>query len=87
MGGSPDQSLEDCLIDTDHGCDSFTGVECEYSGHETGLSPPDGQIKSAEECETLCKQFQMIGCQYWIFQYKETSSSCQLLDSQVSISS
>ena len=51
IGGSPEQSLVDCLIDTDTGCDAFTQLHCQYQGQEYGLSPPDGQIKSAEECE------------------------------------
>ena len=59
IGGSPDQSLVQCLIDIDHGCDAFTELECQYHGQDTGLSPPDGQIKSAEECEQLCKNFQV----------------------------
>ena len=83
IGGSPDQSLVQCLIATDHGCDAFTDLECQYLGQDTGLSPPDGQIKSAEECEELCKNFQIIGCNYWVFEYKEISPSCRILDSKV----
>ena len=72
----------------------FLQEECEYDGHETGLSPPDGQIHSALECEELCVLFQVFYylkkkhnnvvliqgiCNYWVF--NSATRSCQILDS------
>ena len=61
VGGRPDQSLADCLLGSisEGACDSFIDEECDYWGEETGFSPPAGEITNVEECEELCRGFQV----------------------------
>ena len=52
IGGSPDQSLENCILgdSQDTGCDGFIYEECVYHGHDAGFTPPPGEIVDATEC-------------------------------------
>ena len=52
IGGSPDQSLVQCLIDTDHGCDAFTDLECQYMGQVCS----DWSIMSTRRESTLSSE-------------------------------
>ena len=79
IGGSPLQSVDECVNGVDHGCDAFLGEQCVYEGQDFGLSPPNGQLNTALECEEFCVLYQDIGCQYWVF--NKTEMSCKILDS------
>ena len=59
IGGSPHQSYEDCLGDHSDHCDVFYEENCEFTGQDSGLSPPDGEMKTPEECQDFCKIFQV----------------------------
>ena len=93
VGGSPEQSIDECINSLYHGCDAFLEEECQYAGADLGLSPPDGQVNTALECEELCVLYQVemiemiclecllqdVGCEYWVF--NASSLSCSILDS------
>jgi len=79
VGGSPLQSVDECVNGVDHGCDAFLGEQCVYEGQDFGLSPPNGQLNTALECEEFCVLYKDIGCQYWVF--NKTEMSCKILDS------
>jgi len=79
IGGNPLQSVDECVNGVDHGCDAFLGEQCVYEGQDFGLSPPNGQLNTALECEEFCVLYQDIGCQYWVF--NATEMSCKILDS------
>ena len=53
VGGSAEQSIDECINSLYHGCDAFLEEECQYAGADLGLSPPDGQVNTALECEEL----------------------------------
>ena len=55
VGGSPYQSYEDCLGDNSEPCDVFYEENCQYYGRDVYLSPPYGEMKTAEECQDRCK--------------------------------
>ena len=62
IGGSPRQNYESCFdnIQVTDGCDRFSELDCTYTGEiDTQLSPPDGQIRSALECEELCVAYEV----------------------------
>ena len=82
IGGTPDQSLEDCVTG-DHlnlGCSSFLEVNCVYNGLELAYQPPDGEVDRIGRCHEFCQDFKPFGCAYWL--YDTPTGVCTLLDSQ-----
>ena len=83
VAGSPDQSVEDCVIGDviNAACDGFMYEECDYYGEDPdGVSAPPGQITNPTECEEYCQLFASFGqCSYWVF--NSTDLTCNLLNS------
>ena len=68
VGGSPDQSLDTCILgdSPDTGCDGFIYEECDYHGQDAGFTPPPGEIVDATECMEFCQLFQ-VECKKMVF--------------------
>ena len=62
IAGSPTQSLQDCVMGEiiDGSCDAFFDEECEYHGHDIGVSAPAGEVTNVIECEEYCHLFQVL---------------------------
>ena len=44
----------------DRSCDAFFDEECEYHGHDIGVSAPAGEVTNVIECEEYCHLFQVL---------------------------
>merc|ERR1719351_371452 len=76
VAGPFDKEIAECFeIDDKQVCDLFLQEDCGYAG-DILLEPPIGTIADPKECEELCKQFEPLGCKYWIF--SQTEKKCSL---------
>merc|ERR1712055_1086884 len=67
VAGPFDKLIDECFeIDTKNTCDLLLQEDCSYDGAVI-LEPPVGTIADPQECEELCKQFEPLGCTYWVF--------------------
>ena len=64
LGGSPGQSVYDCVLREARSgcCDAFVEEGCDYHGGDTGLSAPEGEITNPLECEQYCQLLQVGQC-------------------------
>jgi len=85
VAGPYDKKIDKCFeIDTEGTCDLFLQEDCEYTGALI-LEPPVGTIADPQECEELCFQFNLIGCNYWVFD--NTAKKCVLRGANTKICS
>merc|ERR1712241_339987 len=80
VSATVDGNLQQCLTSNLNGCNGFIDENCTFQGLSLGLDPPAGEIQSPTGCEKLCRGFQVLGCNYWVF--NTIDLTCQLLDSE-----
>ena len=75
-----DNSIDACLAVDLYTCDRFMEEDCDYKGNVV-LSQDN--IADAKHCQVLCKQFEVVGCHYWVFGFNSLvgKHQCLLLDS------
>ena len=75
-----DNSIDACLAVDLYTCDRFMEEDCDYKGNVV-LSQDN--IADAKHCQVLCKQFEVVGCQYWVFGFNSLvgKHQCLMLDS------
>ena len=60
-------------------CDKILEEECKFHGD---IILNQSNIINANHCQQLCKQFEVVGCHYWVFQENiEGMYDCLLLSS------
>lgn len=79
IGSARIDNLYDCLNADLNGCSAFIEEECVFDGSDLAFSPPDGEISTPYLCESLCKEYESLGCNYWVYDLPRLS--CRLLTS------
>ena len=79
VGGDRSGDLGACLNSDLNGCNAFIEESCVYGGEDLAFSPPDGELSNPYECENLCKAYEALGCNYWV--YSVSDLSCRLITS------
>ena len=78
IGGSIHESYSYCFFETNNECDSFTDLECDYTGD---IIEELTNVLTPEECELMCKH---NNCNYWVFESQDGQSySCKFFNSKV----
>ena len=78
IGGSIHESYSYCFFETNNECDSFTDLECDYTGD---IIEELTNVLTPEECELMCKH---NNCNYWVFESQDGHSySCKFFNSKV----
>ena len=71
--------MEECIESSGHTCDMIMEEDCKYLG-ENVYESPSGSVKSKDNCQDLCIQFEFSGCNYW--NYVGKTSTCYLYGSK-----